>query len=427
MALCKRLTFLIIILLISFACGHKKSPTGGKKDLVKPEIINVFPEEFSNINNVQKLEFTFSKPIERNTIFSGLHIYPAILKIKYKWDKNTLIIIILEDLEPNKNYYFSFSPIITGEHNNSLNKDYIFVYHTGTLNKNRISGTIEYEIPEDSNRLINLNLFTADTTWIYSCKLSGSNYILENLNHQKHLIRAFIDLDNDNIYDFSDEPYFESMTEGEKSVNLTIMLAYQDTIRPRIIDAEVGSSNQIKLEFSENLSRIDRVYIEKADSLKENVEIKAWYHDRETLTVVSSDLEEEKYNIFVTELTDLKSNITFLDSILIDGTSHPDSLAPVVISHKPRNGATIDTLEPEIELVFSEIIFKENISVSLNGVEDNQTIDLITTTENGPIFHYYTKQKLKNYISYRLEVIVTDINGNEMTEPFSIIFIPVVR
>ena len=96
----------ILILLITtglISCGHKKNPTGGKKDTIQPKIVSVIPDEYSNITD-SNIEVIFSKPIERNTILTGIYIYPPILKKKYSWDGNILTIKILEELEKNTNY-----------------------------------------------------------------------------------------------------------------------------------------------------------------------------------------------------------------------------------------------------------------------------------------------------------------------------------
>ena len=140
----KHLYVISLIILISIgliSCGHKQNPTGGKKDTIHPEIVSITPDEYSDITD-SNIEIIFSKPIERSTILSGIYIYPPILKKKYSWDGNILTIKILEELEKNTNYYFNFSEKIEGEHGNFLDKGSSFVFASGNLNSNRISGKI---------------------------------------------------------------------------------------------------------------------------------------------------------------------------------------------------------------------------------------------------------------------------------------------
>ncbi len=70
------LTSLLILLLLA-SCGHKKTATGGKVDNVKPEIVNINPQQLENISE-GVIEVTFSKPIDRTSILSGVTIYPTI-------------------------------------------------------------------------------------------------------------------------------------------------------------------------------------------------------------------------------------------------------------------------------------------------------------------------------------------------------------
>ena len=121
------LIFAILIFSGLISCGHKKNPTGGKKDTIQPEIVSVIPDEYSDITD-SDIEIIFSKPIERNTILSGINIYPSIIKKKFSWDGNILTIKILEELEKNTNYYFNFSEKIKGEHGNFLNTSSSFIF-----------------------------------------------------------------------------------------------------------------------------------------------------------------------------------------------------------------------------------------------------------------------------------------------------------
>ena len=166
----KKLIIIIIsltIFLFLISCGHKKSPTGGKKDTINPEIVSVTPDEYSNISD-SNIEIIFSKPIERNSILSGIYIHPPILKKKYIWDGNILTIKIMEELENDTNYYFNFSSKIKGEHGNFLSKNSTYIFASGELNSNRISGNFSFEKIEDANKKIQMTILTSDSTEVFS-------------------------------------------------------------------------------------------------------------------------------------------------------------------------------------------------------------------------------------------------------------------
>ena len=171
----RNLLSLMFITFILVSCGHRKKPTGGSKDIVNPEILSILPEEFSDIKG-KDIEVTFSKPIERTTILTGIYIYPSIDRKKFKWDKSVLTMKILEELEENTNYFFSFSQRIKGEHGNELDKNYTFVFANGKLNDNKISGNLLFELEEDNNQPILCTIQAPDSTFINNQVIKGKTY-----------------------------------------------------------------------------------------------------------------------------------------------------------------------------------------------------------------------------------------------------------
>ncbi len=416
---------LMIITLFIISCGHKKSPTGGKKDTIKPEIVNIFPEEFSEIKD-QNIEVTFSKPIDRTTIFTGLYIYPPILKKKFKWDKNTLIIKIYEELENNTNYYFTFSKKVKGEHKNELSQDYTFIFKKGKLNENRISGNFLYELEEDKNEPVKINLMTADSIIIFTKEIQDPVYEFDNLNNIEHQIRSYIDKNKNGKYDEEKEPFFKAFIPPQKFSNRDIELVYIDTLKPEIKSAKVLFDDQIELTFSEKIKDFSQISFYIDDSLRTGLSIKANYLENDKLLILSEKMDTLKYVLQILDLEDQKKNIVEESSIKILGKTTQDTIPPEIVFVKPRNGSTINNLKPEFEIFFSEIILRENIDVKLISSEKKSIIELNNAQDNSKKYLYKPKKKLENYSSYKLEIIVVDNSGNELPD-FSSVFIPIVR
>jgi len=247
--------------IIIAGCGHRKRPTGGPRDTVKPEIISISPNEFSDISK-RDIEVVFSKPIERNTIISGLYIYPPILNKKFKWDKNVLIIKILETLEDSTNYFFTFAKTIKGEHRNELNDEYTFTFSSGNLNTNRISGEIIYEDTDDASKPVNLKLMSSDSTFILKRELSHKTYELNNLNNIDHIIEAYIDLNNNNNYEYGKEPYFYYQVPANLFSSVDLEMSYEDSLKPELKSAKAVWNNMIELTCSEQISGFDAIQIQ---------------------------------------------------------------------------------------------------------------------------------------------------------------------
>ncbi|MCF7858706.1 MAG: Ig-like domain-containing protein [Candidatus Cloacimonetes bacterium] len=415
------LAFVLVVIIIS--CGHKQNPTGGKKDTVQPEILSVLPDEYSDITG-KKIEVIFSKAIERNTIITGLYIYPPILQKKYSWNGNILTIKILEDLADNTNYYFSFSDNIKDEHGNFLNKNSIFVFSSGKLNSNRISGSIIFEDIADENKPIQLTLSAADSTKIYTRELFGEKYIIDDLNKNDHIISAFIDKNNNQKYNLETEPYFQQYVTTANSSLVDIELAYVDTIKPKLESIKVNWNNSIDMKFNESLLSFNKVMINTSDSLESKVKIIAQYFNQDMLSLLVDDLDTLKYKVTVTNLSDKKQNVNSSSSLMFNGITLRDTIPPKVISTKPRTGSSVNTLTPVISVLFSEIILEDNIEVKLVETETGKYNECLVLNANSRNYNFSPKQKLKNYSSYLFELKAKDNSGNISLAAVEIIFLP---
>lgn len=418
------ISFFVLFLIIS--CGHKKKPTGGKKDTENPTILAITPDEFSDISD-QDIEVVFSKPIDRTSIFSGTYIYPPILKKKFKWDKNILKIKILEDLEKNTNYFFTFSRKIKGEHKNELDKKTVFIFSSGKLNENRISGNIDFEEKEDSSELVKFKLMTPDSTEIFSKEIKGNAFTFDNLNDVEHILEAFIDKNNNNKYDYEKEPYFHTIIPNQQILSVNVELIYADTLKPEIKSAKVLWDNQLKLKFSEEVKLFSEIQISSSDSMEIPLEVVAFSLKDAEISIITGKMDTLKYKVILKGLEDRKSNIADESYILFDGITVCDTIAPSIVSTIPRNGSTISTLYPEITILFSEIILKDNFHVSLVEVETGRKIESEILKSDSDEYRIKFKESLVNYSSYRCLINASDAENNELEREYELNFIPIIR
>jgi PBP1b-binding outer membrane lipoprotein LpoB len=416
--------FLVLFILIS--CGHRKSPTGGKKDTINPEILSILPEEFSDIND-KDIEITFSKPIDRTSILTGIYIYPQIDRKKFRWDKNVLTIKILEKLENNTNYFFSFSQRIKGEHGNGLDRDYTFVFASGKLNENKISGNLIFELEEDSNQPIQCKIQAPDSTFIFNQIIKGKAYSFENLNNTDHILEAYIDKNKNNKYDYGNEPYFHEYVTAGQFNSVEMEMIYSDTLKPEIQSLKVHSNKQIELKLSEIVKNYSEIMIVSADSLEIPVSVQAHSLREDIISIISAELDTLQYYLKIYSLEDNKQNVSNELSILFDGLTVRDSIQPEVLFVYPRNGATIDNLKPVISITFSEIIPLNNFEAQLVNSETLKKIPLEVLSGHSDIYKLQPEIELANYSSYTLKINITDSSNNQIEELFKTSFIPIVR
>jgi hypothetical protein len=398
---------IILVSLLLISCGNKKRPTGGKKDLVNPTILSVSPNEFSDISD-KTIEVVFSKPIERNSILSGLYIYPPIVKKKFKWDKNILQIKINEELDKDTNYFFTFRTTISGEHNNKLDQEYLYIFRTGKLNEKKVSGKFMFEDEVDIGQPIQVELLSADSISIFSKTISEPFYNFEYLNEEEQILKAFIDKNGNKIYNYGTEPYFEETIPNEKIVNLNPFLAYEDTIKPDVKSAKAVYTNRVDVEFTESIASISEITIIKSDSLNSIIPVQASLLDDISLMIISDFSDTLNYNIVFGELTDKKNNVQDSSSVLVSSTSKIDSFPPQLLNISPRDGSVAVTLLPEIFIEFDEIV--EIFEIQFVSTESNEVIQLVEKEQGNSL--YIPTRDLKNYVSYHLNLKASDVNGN---------------
>ncbi len=421
----RRSFFLLLITIIIIGCGNKKAPTGGKKDVINPTIISISPEEFSDISNID-LEIIFSKPIDRNSILTGIHFYPPILQKKYKWDGNTLIIEIVETLENDTNYFITFNRNIKGEHDNKLDQDYVYTFSSGKLSESRISGNFIYERDEDKNESVKLSLLSADSTFIYSKYYNSSAYSLDNLNLDYHVIRAYIDKNMNNRYDYEQEPFAQVITDSQDVVTADLELAYADTVKPHVAKAKSVYNNLGYLHFSEKIKSFESIRI-FADSSAYELPVIIHYQDNDRLEFVTANMDTLNYRVMVFGMVDVKGNRQDSSSVVFRYSSLQDSFPPVVEKVVPRNGSTVSTLTPDISILFSEIIMESDFTAILTEIETGDLVKLKIVEKSTRKYMLKPSRNLTNYSSYRLTIDFADVNKISALEPYETIFIPIVR
>jgi hypothetical protein len=422
-----KLSLVLSLFLVVFGCGHKQNPTGGKLDIEKVKILSVSPDQFSDLTNKQ-IDITFSKVLDRTKVPTGIYIYPPIDRKRFKYQGNHLLLRIMETLKPNTNYYFTFTPRIQDEHGNFLEDNQTFVYANGSLQTNRISGEINLENPEDAKLPINLSLLDSDTLLVYNKVIRGSTYELENLNKDSYILRAFIDKNVNGKYDFGIDPYAESNSSSNPISTINLNLVYSDTIKVVLKSVNVKSNREFDILFSEPVKSIGAIHISARNgSVELPIELKKL--DGSMMTVLTAAQDTLKYEVSIRDISDRKNNTTTESHLYFFGIPRADKTPPMIVSTTPRNGTSINELMPELSIVFSEIIPKNNIKYNLIDTETNQKIDLNVISGDDKVYRFQPRKPLQNYHSYKFIInhITSDISSNALGKDYEFLFLTLIK
>jgi len=418
---------IILSIILLIGCGSKRSPTGGPVDTEKPVLTASIPQQFDDIS-AKRIELTFSKALDKSSITRGIYIYPPILNKKVHYASNTLTIEIREDLLPDTNYYITLTSAIKDTRGNALEQNQTLVFRHGRLNDHRISGIIHLEDEADRKLPVTINVLSPDSLMIMSHRFTGSAYAIETLNPSPHILRAFIDKNTNDRYDYGIEPYFEGRTPLQQFVNLDINLAYADTTKPVINSVQAISDRELRITLNKPLSQWKEIKV-LTPSERRPLPIAITMMDGKLLTLLTEPADSARYLLEIHEASDAKGNVQSLTTIQFNGSTRADTTAPVILATLPRTGTAVSDLRPVIEIHFSKIIPANAIQYSLIQSDTKQVVPLEIIQADHKIYRFRPSQDLINQKSHLLTINAetTDFNGNPLGRDFEMTFLPLVR
>jgi len=421
----KKLLIIILLsgILLTSACGNKKSPTGGPVDNIKPEILNVTPNNFEQITD-NTISITFSKPIDKTSLIQGIQIYPPVENKKYSWNNNTLNIKINEPLKENTNYYLNIGSALKCFHGNNLEKPLTYIFINGKLNTNKISAQFAYEDEKDQFLEKRILLLDSDSLLVSEKNTAENNIIFDYLNNQSFLIRSYIDKNKNNRYDYGIEPYFQSRLIEKSLQPVKINLAYADTTKPSVKYIKSNSKNDIEIVFTKNIIKLPYVLIEDHNK-QESVQIINKYLENNTLRLITADQDTTTYQVYLSNIIDKKLNTTNSLIVYMKGNPLPLKNVPKIVSSFPRNGQALKEQKPKIRIDFSEVMLNKNIKFSLIESETSKNIPASIISGDSKQIVISPNDYLKKFNTYILKIDKPTSNHHNVQLPdnFEIMFI----
>ena len=417
-----KLFALVFIIILMQACGSKRSPTGGPVDKTSPELLSSLPSEFSDITD-QVIELTFSKDLDKSSITTGLYIYPPVLNKNVLVEKNRVLISLNEELLPNTNYYVSLTPRIKDLRGNSLAEATYLVYASGELQRNRLSGILNYEKEEDRGRAMQFSLYSSDSLQVLSRQIRTGAFALDEINQGDYFYRAFIDKNENSRYDFGTEPWAESTVSVRGVSSIEINLAYADTSKVRLRSIVPVSNRELQLVFTEELASYSSISI--SDSSGMALPIQITHHTRDKINLITNLQNPVTYKLSISNLRDLKGNLTPISQFSFKGSTLEDKTAPRILSSIPRNGTSVNSQRPNLQVVFSEIIPADSLSFRLISPDDDSTIPVQKLQAPANQLLLRPEADLRPNRSYILiiEDHTADSSGNRLAEAYRLNFL----
>lgn len=212
------LLFLSIILLVSYQCAQRGTPTGGPKDTTPPELERADPPNMATNFKEQKIRLYFNelvklKDIQKQLIVSPPLKYPPVLSPM--GNANKFVEITIKDtLEPNTTYTLNFGQGIVDNNEENPIPFFTYVFSTGDyIDSLELAGVVTDAFNKKVDDFVSIMLYKIDSTYTDSTIYrKPPNYItntldsavifrLKNLKEGKYALFGIKDASGNNLFD----------------------------------------------------------------------------------------------------------------------------------------------------------------------------------------------------------------------------------
>jgi len=258
--------FQLIYFLIIASCASVSSPTGGKKDVKPPKLLNVYPKNKSINVNSQTIELDFDEYVHIENLKQELLITPAPEgEYQTKLTKTGVRLNFDKPFVPNTTYTFNFRNAFRDVTEKNIAKNIKLIFSTGNvIDTLSITGNVKDPLKNAPLLDILVSLYLAEDTLkvtkdkpYYSTRTdSAGNFALENLKTDKYRIYGVEDKNNNLKYDPTSEKIGFLSVPVQLSDNIKdikLQMVKIDKTPPRITD-NGAKENTYAIEFNEGIT-----------------------------------------------------------------------------------------------------------------------------------------------------------------------------
>jgi len=439
-----KLYIFFILILTLFACAKQGYPPGGPVDKRPPYIISTNPKmDTTNVPVNTKIEIIFSEPVEHRSCEESIFITPFPGEnIKYKWKRKKLTIQFPDKLVVNRTYIITIGTGTKDRRNNPMKKSYSLAFSTGPeLDIAVIDGHIYGEAKVEGTQVWaydlaeNLEPDPSKHFPLYITQAGDDGYYnLSHLAFGMYRLFAVQDRDVNNKYD----PEFDLLGVASKDISLTssqieavglnFQITLRDTTPPMLRTAAAIDQHHIDLRFSEkllpdSLSNTDNYFIQNEFDTLNIIEA---YLDRQNPFLVhlmtDKHIADTTYYVHVKNANDLVGFQLEPDTISVNfkGSGVPDTLKPKFLTMEPPDSANNVPLDPDIHLLFSEIMDKKSIEKSLTIADTlGHIVKGNIEWQNGAHLTFLPEEELNGETLYLIKLPVDsvyDFFGNPLAD-----------
>ena len=366
----------IYMVLLVFSCAYQGSPSGGPKDIINPQLTNIFPPNESQLGSDSEIVIVFDENIKLNSFINPISIHPEV-DIVSKVRKNKLFIKPVSNW-PNDLIKININRGISDLHSNYINKNIQLVYNLSDNNYCTISGNLE-NYSDDSI----YNIF------VYDWPFDPFSKPLETI-------------DSDSNYNFK----INYLNYGEyvviaSSGNLDIYNYHYGVNTQDYIQLSQSSCNEyISIYIDEPL---DKVKVSRVEPISSNV-VNIYYDDNTVDSkLIESNISELGDTVYINLKKQNRLHDYNLDSYQYIAKIKLDTIAPYILH--------VDNMDSKTVMKFSEPIDYNLLLINGNYDDEWNEISYNKISLNSIEIEDVGFSKIKVFGSK-----VKDLSGNYMSD-----------
>jgi Bacterial Ig-like domain len=350
-----------LLLFILSGCANQLPPSGGPLDKTPPKILKVYPENGTTNFKDDYFEIAFSKYVQKRSVQDAIFISPAIPGVlELDWSGKSVRVNFPSKLKENTTYVINIgTDVVSYYEKNRMAQSFTLTFSTGPkINHGQISGRVYANNPEG----ILLYAYEKGDSTINPAKRKpdyisqtgvGGTYQLLGLGTGTYRIFAVKDASRDLIYQSGQDEIgvpsqdVEISSSDSTFTGLDYFLTTEDTVKPRLLSANMLDANHILLDCTKELDTtvISSNNFFVFDSTT-NTTIKPIYafkgNTKPTQMVLvtnSKFTDGNNYYLFANILKDKLGNVYKNDFSSMDISSKTDTVKPSIYKTDPMNGA----------------------------------------------------------------------------------------
>lgn len=437
--------YLLLCFLTFNTCAKKGFPPGGPADTTAPEVKETFPANgTTQIGLSPEIKITFGEKMQKKFTEEAVLFFPP-ESLKFKWDKNSLIIRPKNPLKTNKTYFVTVGTKAVDVHNNKLKSSFSFAFSTGEfLDSGFISGKIFYNGKPEAGVSVWAYLLSSSQDSILGKEIpdyvvqsqDDGNYSLPYLSSGNYRLVAIKDLNLDLKWDPAKEPLGLTFSDvkiedaNKTAENLDFNLTLRDTTHFNLKECVALDNQKLKLAFDKNLdknsaSKLDNFQLGLiSDTIKVKISNSYFlYGDNKNLYLVLGEkLQVAEYKIQLLNLRDEEQDVLqeSLGTCQFSGIAKQDTLRPKILTSVPNKNQINLALDSEIEIFFSEAMNQKSVENNFN-LQDSMgnVVKGNYGWEDPTHFRFQPEKPWAGKMSYQIQLNVrevVDLNGNSLLD-----------